>query len=106
MPTYHNGRNHHTTIELDNPADVTPDHLLLEVAGGELHHVGAGVHGEGPGEAEGDPEHTEQGAGHCEVETRIMGVRCNSGMIIMALVYNQSMIISTFVQNEVQFQND
>ena len=73
MTTYHHGRNHHTTIELDNPADVTPDHLLLEVAGAELHHVGAGVHGERRGEAEGDPEQTEQGAGHGDQVTRSAG---------------------------------
>ena len=33
-------------IELDNQDAVTPDDPLLEAAGGQLHHVGAGVHDE------------------------------------------------------------
>ena len=60
-------------IELDDPDAVALHDLLLEVAGGEIHHVAAGVHGERPGEAEGDPEQAEQGAGHGDQETRGCG---------------------------------
>ena len=60
-------------IYYDDPDAVAPDDLLLEVAGGEVNHVGAGVHGEGPREAEGDPEQTQQGAGHGDQETRGWG---------------------------------